>query len=166
MLSYIFDRVRTSLQKHLPGVREVEVRLYGGWLDQDGLFLPLAEWILADLASHRSLSHGIRLKPTLCVSLAQRPGYRLFGTCRTDTRPRRQKMIDLMVGFDAHFFARTYASPIVVLCDDEDFVPAAILSRVSPVPKSDLVWVKSNSMRRRPNDLELTRLGVRISYWE
>ncbi|RIL05699.1 MAG: hypothetical protein DCC71_09370 [Proteobacteria bacterium] len=75
-------------------------------------------------------------------------------------------MIDLMVGFDAHFFARTYASPIVVLCDDEDFVPAAILSRVSPVPKSDLVWVKSNSMRRRPNDLELTRLGVRISYWE
>ena len=160
----LLDLLARASQAAFPGLRELDVRLYGGWLDEQGVHSPSALWLLPLLPVLRGRRKGLIVRPTLAMTMLQFPAIELRGTVRLLARPRRQKMVDAMLGFDAVFAATLSQSRVGIVSDDDDLLPAALSAHVAAPAGAAL-------MRRRAagaglNDRALSECGVRIQCLE
>jgi hypothetical protein len=159
-LEELCDRLSRTVRRALPGTEEIELRLYGGWVSEDGRFSRNAEWLLSAIADVRGRWHGIRLKPSMITRLACWPHANLIGTLRLRSQPVRQKMVDGLLTVDAIHLAQESVAPLLIVSDDDDMVPCAVA--VSRLVKGPLVLLR----RRRPgdglNDEILGTLGVQL----
>ena len=109
-----------------PGLRELDVRLYGGWIDECGIHSQSAQWLLTLLPVLRGRRQGLIVRPTLATTMLQFPNIKLLGTVRLRSKPKRQKMVDAMLGCDAVYAAMCGQLRVGIVSDDEDLLPAAL----------------------------------------
>ena len=140
-------------------VREIDVRLYGGWLDERGnpsqnanAFMPLLPFL-------RGRRQGTIVRPSLALGLLKFPYLRLRGTVRITRRGRRQKMVDQMIGCDALYLAlRPHDDLLVaVFTGDDDLLPPLLIANACG--EGEVRWMRGQG-RDRPNDARLSSFGV------
>lgn len=157
------DLVNTLTQKFrdiFPGLKELDIRFYGGWIDEFGIHSPVAYWLLQILPVLRGRRHGLIVRPSLATTMVQFPNVVLRGTVRLHTRRKRQKMVDGMLGCDAMFVAATDLVRIGLVTDDDDLVPAALSAHTAN--PALMVWMRSRSTGIGLNDQKLSAQGLRI----
>jgi hypothetical protein len=125
-LDFIVERTAAVVRTCVPTATLCEVRLYGGWVDENGLFSTEGANTLAALGSVRGLRHGLRVIPVVVTSPACRPTAMLVGTVRLLTRPRRQKMVDGLMTVDAMEMGAPDFGAVFIISDDDDLVPCAL----------------------------------------
>ena len=156
----LLDGLAHTFRRVFPDLKELDVRLYGGWTDEHGVPGPLAFGLLKVLPLLRGRRHGLIVRPSLATALVQFPNLVLQGTVRLLSRPRRQKMIDGMLGCDAMFVAATSPVPVGLVTDDEDLVPAALSAHAAST--KPMVWMRPRLSGRGLNDRILWEQGLRV----
>ena len=160
----LLDLLARASQAAFPGLRELDVRLYGGWIDEQGVHSPSALWLLPLLPVLRGRRQGLLLRPTLAMTMLQFSDIELRGTVRLQAKPRRQKMVDGMLGCDAVFAATLGQSRVGIASDDDDLLPAA-LSAHAAAP-AGAAWMRRRAAGEGLNDRALSDCGVRIQCLE
>lgn len=156
----LIDRLVQTFRVAVPALQELDVRLYGGWTDEYGSPSPLATWLHQVLPTFRSRRSGLMVRPALATAMIRFPETILRGTVRLQARPRRQKMVDGMLGCDALLAAETTTDEVAIVTDDDDLVPAALSSHATS-PRT-VFWIRRRPVGAGLNDHELTRIGLRI----
>ena len=87
----LLDSLALASQAAFPDLRELDVRLYGGWLDERGVPGPSALWLLPLLPVLRGRWRGLIVRPALATTMLQFPDVELRGTVRLQAKRRRQK---------------------------------------------------------------------------
>lgn len=142
----------------LPRADELYVRLYGGWTTTDNQNSPRADLLLPLLSGFRKRIDGLRVKPTLVRSLVLHSDLDFLGTYRQGG----QKMVDVMLSLDLIEQAKQLDKAVLIVSDDDDFVPACacaahLRSRHNPL----LIFRRSKKIA--PNDKAICKLSAVIS---
>lgn len=156
----LIDEIPRVFLKAFPTAREVDVRLYGGWTNEQGRRDRDARWLFELLPSLRGRRHGVVVRPALATSMIQFPKVTLRGTVRGSSKQRRQKMVDGMIGSDAMFVADGGSVPLSIASDDDDLLPAALSVHVRS--KRGFAWMRRRAVGSGLNDAALLRQGLRI----
>ena len=160
----LLDLIARASQAAFPGLRELDVRLYGGWIDEQGVHSPSALLLLPLLPALRGRRQGLLLRPTLAITMLQFSDIELRGTVRLQAKPRRQKMVDAMLGHDAVFAATLGQSRVGIVSDDDDLLPAAL--SVHAADPAGAAWMRRRAAGEGLNDRALSDCGVRIQCLE
>ena len=136
------------------------MRLYGGWLDEQGIPSPSARWLLPVLPSLRGRRQGLIVRPTLAMTMLQFPDIALRGTVRLQVKRRRQKMVDGMLGCDAVFAVGLAESKVGIVSDDDDLLPAALSAHAAN--PAGAAWIRNRAAGAGLNDRAMRARGVRI----
>lgn len=156
-VAVVVERTLRVASRIFPNLTELRLRLYGGWVDKLGQFAPKAQWILPCLSAHRRRHGGVLVNPVLVTTMAVDPGIRLRGTY--DAVLERQKMVDGMLTMDALHYAGVTDTSVMIVTDDDDLVPGAIVACRHQRP---LCWARVRPDGRAPNDNLLRELGVHL----
>jgi len=145
------------------GVTELELRLYGGWIDVAG----------HPTERHLRLARCIRKIPTricglrLTAEIITRPinvNQALVGSYKDGG----QKMVDTMIVADILWCAYNWQSPMLVLSDDDDIIPGVLGAAVhasirgGTMANQIVALGRSRTNGEGLNDKLLTTSGV---YW-
>lgn len=160
----LLDRLARAFCRVFPYLKELDVRLYGGWIDERGVSSSLARSLLEVLPLLRGRRYGLIVRPSLATTLVQFPDWTLRGTVRFRFGSRRQKMVDGMLGCDAMFVAAADPGPVGLVTDDEDLLPAALSAHAAST--QPMVWMRPRSMGKGLNDWGLSERGLRIHSFE
>ena len=163
-LTEVVDHAVSTFRDIAPDIEELDIRLYGGWLDESGLITPHAQTMLPVLSILRGRRQGIVARPTLATSMLTFPSIRLRGTLRLRAPRRRQKMVDQMMGYDTVFASEDTCVLSAIFTNDDDVVPALMISRLKA--SGATWWVRNPSDTPRPNDSVLLALGLKIAFGE
>ena len=156
---FLVESVVSGFRAVFAEVREVEVRFYGGWTDEEGKDSPVAKNLTAILPFLGGRVRGVTVRPAMAQALLTFPDLVLRGTVRLRTRPPRQKMVDGMIGCDALSAVRS-TRRVGVVSDDEDLVPALLAARA--FPEGSACWLRTRRFGAGLNDVSLRQRGVRI----
>jgi hypothetical protein len=137
-------------------IKEIRLRLYGGWISQEGAYTPRAEMLLSCLSDIRGLKNGIRMIPELATGLAKYCTENLIGLLRTDRNPPQQKMVDTLITVDALHLSKE--NNIAIVTDDDDLVPGAIA--VSASGNGPIYLVRRRMEGKGRNDRLCVRIGI------
>lgn len=157
----VVDAVVVTFRRAFREVRELDIRLYGGWIDEAGGRSRAALGLDAELPLLRGIVRGVDVRPVIATTIFRDPELVLRGTVRLRPRRPRQKMVDGMLGCDAMFAASLGMERVGVFTDDEDLAPALLAARVgssAPGP----AWMRRRATGTAPNDGLLAERGVRI----
>lgn len=143
-----------------PYTRELDVRLYGGWMDTGGWPSRDASRLNALLPGLRGRRSGVIVRPSLATTMIGFPGLLLRGTVRGIGRRQRQKMVDGMMSCDALHMARQGQTYIGIVTDDDDLVPATVSAHDMVCGR--LVWMRGRSVGSAVNDAVLLNRGLPI----
>lgn len=126
-LNIIALRITSIIRDEYSYLKEIELRLYGGWVDEYGRFTARAELIRKALSDARCRMNTILVRPHMITKTCMTADTVLIGTVRTRANPSRQKMVDVLLAVDAIHYATAktdteYVAEFVI-SDDEDFVP-------------------------------------------
>ena len=152
----VVDSVARTFAATFPDAHELDVRLYGGWTDQNGLPSRDAYWLHELLPDLRGRQHGLIVRPALATTMIRFPEFLLRGTVRG--RNQRQKMIDGMMGCDALYVAAQGQIRIGLVTDDDDLLPAALSAHDTNAGM--LVWIRTRSIGSAVNDSFLESKGL------
>ena len=158
--SELLDSLALASQAAFPDLHELDVRLYGGWLDERGVPSPSALWLTPLLPVLRGRRRGLIVRPALATTMLQFPDVELRGTVRLQARPRRQKMVDAMLGCDAVFAAALGRSRVGIVSDDDDLLPSALAAHAAD--PTGTAWIRPRAAGTGINDRSLSKRGVRI----
>lgn len=156
----IIETLADSFRFVFPAIEELDVRLYGGWVDERGSLSPDALRLLPVLPRLRGRSHGMIVRPSLALTMMQFPDLVLRGAVRLLSDPARQKMVDGMLGCDAVFAVREGRVSVGVVTDDADLIPAMLSAHA--VNDRLTVWVRRQQFGAGLNDAVLSDRGLRI----
>ncbi len=124
------------------------------------MWSPSAQFLLPIMASLRGRHHAMIVRPVLSDTMAQFPLVSLCGTIRLQTRPRRQKTVDGMLGFDALHFAKNDSPWLGIVSDDDDMIPALLTAHDANGRR--IIWFRKRAVGSGLNDAELQGHGVLI----
>ena len=156
----LVDDVARAFVRVFPLVKELDIRLYGGWTNPDGLPSRDASWLYELLPDLRGRRHGLIVRPALATTLIQFPAFVPRGTIRGEGMKMRQKMVDGMIGCDALHMASYGQTYIGVVTDDDDLLPAALTAHCSNA--DGLAWMRTRSTGSAINDSGLLIEGMRF----
>lgn len=155
------DRLAGTFLTVFPNLTELDLRFYGGWTDESGNLSPDAQQLLPILRSLRGRRYGTIIRPTLARTMVNFSHLLLRGTVRLQAKRRRQKMVDGMLGCDALFMASLADGPVGVVTDDEDLIPAILVSHAAN--PSGTIWFRQRrAVGSGLNDRSLQRQGLHI----
>jgi hypothetical protein len=149
LMAYLIRSACSATPETARTVHEVDCRIYGGFRDIAGAATERKAWLVRHLQLARGLLDGIRIVPTLVEGVACAPRLTLVGTYANG----QQKMVDAMIAEDMGLFARAGEfGSILLISDDEDFVPAVISNSLTT--SMQIRWLRQRSSGR--NDYNLT----------
>ena len=96
--------------------------------------------------------------------MLQFPDVELRGTVRLRGRRRRQKMVDRMLACDAIFAAARGQSPVGIVSDDDDLLPAALSAHAAD--RGDAVLMRRRAPGEGLNDRSAKEYGLLIQCLE
>lgn len=157
--------LRTTLVTHCQhvviGLRELNLRIYGGWLTDRGQYTQRGEWLLKYGSIVRGRVEGVRVLPELATSIAACRSMQLIGSYRKRGTSPVQKMVDTMMAVDALHYVESDAQLVAIVSDDDDLVPPA-LAAVSK-RRAYVHLVRRRCAGHGINDVTCMRFGVTIS---
>lgn len=156
----IIETLADFFRSVFPAIDELDVRLYGGWVDERGFLSPDALGLLSVLPRLRGRNHGMIVRPSLALTMMQFPDLVLRGAVRLLSGKARQKMVDGMLGCDAVFAVREGRASVGVVTDDADLIPAMLSAHV--MNDRLMVWVRRQRFGAGLNDAALSDRGLRI----
>lgn len=134
-LVVLFERLDRALQG-ASGQKlcEVTVRLYGGWTQvpvkaRGQTKSPTAMIISGCLHKYRIRVGGLSFRPELALATGSYPALELVGTLRTGEHKLGQKMVDTSIAVDAIHYSQREHEAVVIVSNDDDFVPACLAAR-------------------------------------
>lgn len=157
----LLDRLAAIFRSEYPCSTEIDVRLYGGWVDEYGLPSPAANRLLPILPALRGRRYGMIVRPSLATAMVGFPDTILKGTVRLRSKRRHQKMVDAMMGCDAICAVAAIPARVALVTDDDDLVPAALSANA--VARTALAWIRPRPVGQGLNDGRLTRRGIQIN---
>ena len=160
----LVDAITRVFSAAVPELRELDVRLYGGWTDEHGMPSPAAFCLLKVISALRGRRHGVIVRPSLAFAMCQFPSVILRGTVRMRSKNKRQKMVDGMLGCDALFAATGGHVRVGIVTDDDDLVPAALSAQAAGPQR--VVWMRPRPAGTGLNDGRLSDLGLQIRHCE
>jgi len=160
-LELLIEKISTFASHKLVRKEELVIRIYGGWINENGQFSQSAEWILSVLSSLRSRKNNLMIKPSLITSAVCMPAEHLKGLVRVNTRPMRQKMVDSLLTVDALHIAQYVDNTIFIVSDDDDFVPCAI-ALSQGIKSNNVHLLRVREAGCALNDKILRKAGVNI----
>ena len=160
----LVDKLAREFRVAFPDLKELDVRFYGGWIDELGLPSPVAFQLMQVLPALRGRWYGVIVRPALATAMLRFPGLILRGTVRLHSRSRRQKMVDGMLGCDAMFIAASGTIRVGLVSDDDDLVPAALSACAANT--GAMLWMRTRPVGKGLNDQRLIGLGLRIHAFE
>ena len=128
----IAEQVSRAFAALFPAADELDLRLYGGWINEQGWPSRHASWLHELLPALRGRRNGLIVRPALATSMIQFPEFHPRGTVRRRLRPRtrngaaryEQKMVDGMLACDALYAAAQAQTCVGIVTDDDDRYPA------------------------------------------
>ena len=153
----IIDDTSRAFAKTFPRLRELDIRLYGGWTDPVGRPSRDAEWLTEILPGLRGRRHRLIVRPALATTMLQFPDLLLLGTVRGPPRRLRQKMVDGMIGCDAMYMSNHGRTYVGVVSDDDDLLPSVISAHA--INPGVLVWMRGRQLGSAINDSYLMSHG-------
>ena len=160
----LVDTIAHRFSRDYPELRELDIRFYGGWIEERGLPSPAAAWLFQVLPVLRGRRRGIIVRPTLAVAMCQFPDLILRGTVRLRSKRKRQKMVDGMLGSDAVFSAADGVARVGVITGDDDLIPALLSAQAAGAGR--IAWMRTRAIGEGINDRELIHRGLRIHHYE
>lgn len=163
----LVDLLASAFRAAFSRLNELDIRFYGGWIDERGLASPDSVRLLEILPGLRGRRCGLIVRPSLATTMVRFPRMILKGTVRLRTprrgRPwREQKMVDGMLGFDALSAAEGGATRVGIVTDDDDLVPAVLSAHAARAEA--IVWMRPRPAGHGLNDRSMTERGVRIHH--
>lgn len=149
-LAQVVAQVHRVGREELGTAGEIEIRLYGGWVNEKGHYTRNAQWMFSAMRYHRGRREGILIKPQLITSLSIRPGDHLVGTFRAFASPPGQKMVDGMIMVDALHYSDSRCDSLMIFSDDDDLVPAAVTAAMNR--SRGVRWIRVREDGRGLND--------------
>ena len=158
----LVDQLASVFRVAFSRLKELDIRFYGGWIDEHGSHSPAAVRLFEVLPDLRGRRSGLIVRPSLATAMVRFPRMVLKGTTRLHVRRRRQKMVDGMLGFDALSVAEEGVARVGIVTDDDDLVPAVLSAHAAR--GESIVWMRPRPMGRGLNDRNMTEQGVRIHH--
>ena len=164
----LVDRLASVFRAAFSRLNELDIRFYGGWIDEHGSHSPAAVRLFEVLPGLRGRRSGLIVRPSLATTMVRFPRMVLKGTARLQMhRPQQkrrpqQKMVDGMLGFDALSAAEEGAARVGIVTDDDDLVPAVLSAHAAH--GESIVWMRPRPVGRGLNDRTMTEHGVRIHH--
>ncbi len=140
-------------------VKEVSLRIYGGWTDEKGAMTLRANWALASLSKIRGLVNGVRYLPLLPTSIAAKV-IRLKGLYRLSRAVPEQKMVDTLMAVDALHYCEGEPIVLAIATDDDDLVPVLLAASEKPCKACCLFRFRKKG--EAINDAALEAQGVHV----
>lgn len=156
----LVDLLASVFRAAFSRLTELDIRFYGGWIDERGLASPDSVRLLEILPGLRGRRSGLIVRPSLATTMVRFPRMVLKGTARLHTHRRRQKMVDGMLGFDALSAVEGDATRVGIVTDDDDLVPAVLSAHAARA--ESIVWMRPRPVGHGLNDRSMTERGVRI----
>lgn len=144
------------------GCDEIRVRLYGGWRDERRRATAKCLWLVEYLSQLRGREGRLLFTSELVFAALCRPADILIGTYRRAPPPPRQKMVDTMMVVDVVHLLRDPDANVIILSDDDDLIPAALLGHRDITEERPLHWMRRPREYPGYNDELLRSLGVRL----
>lgn len=158
----IVPTVVAEARREFHSPRELLMRVYGGWVDEQSQHTRRGEWVLVGLTWYRGRSGSTIVKPALATSLACRTRDMLVGTARQTPKGPRQKMVDNMLAVDVRHFGRDIGAQVMVYSDDDDLVPGLLSTTAHDHPVR-VHWLRQRKVGSGMNDHLLRRAGITIA---
>ena len=156
----LVDTLASAFAAEFPAVTELDVRFYGGWIDESGAISPSANKLIPIMPRLRGRYHSLIVRPSLALAMVQFPEEWLKGTVRLRSRQKRQKMVDGMIGCDAIFVAGKGVVHCGLVTDDDDLVPAALSAHT--INPHMFAWMRPRPMGNALNDGVFAKRGLRV----
>lgn len=144
-LSEMIPHLVFKIQTLVPDVEEINFRFYGGWSTKDGQASQKCVWLLTAIGRFNRRHGSVRAKCGLARELIAQTELSLVGTYRDGS----QKMVDGMITADLIHLSADEEISIVLVSDDDDFVPGVITGSCRRPPKSPLIVLRP---KRKKND--------------
>lgn len=159
-LTVLVNRLTRKVSSIVPDSEELLVRLYGGWITLGNQLTHRANWLLAALPNFRKKFGPLRVRITIAREIVARSDLTLIGTYQNS----EQKMVDGMLSVDLLELSPQRDTSLVLVSDDDDFVPAVVASAERRTAANPVHILR----RRKPvgsagNDLLLKGCNVRIA---
>ena len=144
-LDFIAELCSTACAGMVDGSR-ITVRLYGGWVQEDGVYTERSNWLFSQLHLFRQRVLGKYLLPQLALGLLDLPHLELRGSLRG--KNKRQKMVDTLLCTDLVTLSKTEQyDHVFVFSGDDDMVPGIVkYSSTAPHKPLTLICAKSKLM--------------------
>ena len=159
----IVERVSRAFATLFPDARELDLRLYGGWINEQGWPSRHASWLNELLPVLRGRRNRLIVRPALATSMIQFPLFHPRGTVRRRTGRRagyEQKMVDGMLACDALYAAAQEQTCVGIVTNDDDLLPSALSAHASH-PRA-VVWMRTREVGSGMNDAALLNEGLTI----
>ena len=158
----VVDLVSRAFATLFPDARELDLRLYGGWINEQGWPSRHASWLHELLPLLRGRRNGLIVRPALATSMIQFPKFHPRGTVRRRTGSGggryEQKMVDGMLACDALYAAAHARTRVGIVTNDDDLLPSALSSHAGH-PQA-VVWMRTRGVGL--NDAALLSEGLII----
>lgn len=139
----------------------VTVRLYGGWVQEDGTYTERSNWLFSQLHLFRQRVLGKYLLPQLALGLLDLPHLELRGSLRG--QKRRQKMVDTLLCTDLVTLSRNEQyDQVYVFSSDDDMVPGIVQYASITAQRPLTVMCAKSKMAWGCNTSILRSVGVRF----
>ncbi|MBB5757784.1 hypothetical protein HNR00_002500 [Methylorubrum rhodinum] len=145
-LSEMIPHLVFKIQALVPDVEEVNFRLYGGWSLRDGQSSQQCVWLLSEMGRFNRRHGSVRAKCRLARELIAQTDLSLVGTYRDGG----QKMVDGMITADLIHLSNDEEISLVLVSDDDDFVPGVITGSCLRSSKSPLIVLRPKRKKAEP----------------
>ena len=159
-LSILVSSVSERIHSLIADSEEIACRLYGGWTSLDNQTTSQAGWLLSEVSKFRGRNGPLRTKMSLAMNVICRSDLSFVGTYRDGG----QKMVDGMICTDLIHLASDDTQSLVLVSDDDDFVPSVIASATLRSTKRPVyVLRREKKIGKGPNDHILRSANVIIA---
>lgn len=145
-LSELIPNLVSKIRILVPDVEEVNFRFYGGWSLRDGQSSQQCVWLLSEMGRFNRRHGSVRAKCRLARELIAQTELSLVGTYRDGG----QKMVDGMITADLIHLSNDKELSLVLVSDDDDFVPGVITGSCLRSPKSPLIVLRPKRKKNIP----------------
>lgn len=161
-LTILVNEIVLFVSSRVPSTEELIVRIYGGWLTKTNEYTARATWLLTEIPTFRRRFGRLRVKPNLTDAMLAFPDAPLCGTYRKNSEIEQQKMVDGMIAIDMLCIAQQIGGHIILVSDDDDFVPALMYCAYSKRKQQSIFLKRKSASNIRLNDHNLISLNIEI----
>lgn len=152
----IAQRASVAARELFPGVKDLSLRLYGGWTDKANNNTASGNWIYGAAGKVRGRHNGVRVTPEIAVNNYDCGLPQFVGLYRDGG----QKMVDTLIVSDLITFCSNFDCPVILLSEDDDMIPGIVASRSA---RRNMALLRNRPLGAGMNDHVVGSLNIQIA---